>query len=194
MNDQKHDQQTDSAVLGGDARLVRTRGDRSRATRDVADDLRENRDATALSVQERRRMLRDSLAQTVLPTPPKIPGFHLCWLSTTNSTDPIYKRVQLGYELVRQSEVAGFEQFKVTGGEFDGCVACNEMVLSKLPDALYQDLMTIFHHDMPLEQEQAIKERVLGQQNEDSTGRPLSTVEGDFNRLGVSPVRNPTFV
>jgi hypothetical protein len=59
---------------------------------------------------------------------------------------------------------------------------------------IYQDLMMIYHHDMPLEQEQAIRERVMGTQEVDSNGRPLGTVEGDFHRLGQSQSRTPTFI
>lgn len=185
---------TNSAALGNDERLKKSAGESARGNRDDADDARTNQDGTVMSSQERRRLLREEMVQEVLPKPPEMPGFHLCWLSTTNSTDPIYKRLQRGYQLVKQSEVPGFEQFRVTGGDFDGCVACNEMLLSKVPLELYQDIMMIYHHDMPLEQEQAIKERIESQSRKDSDGRQLNTVEGDFERLGQRPARAPTFV
>ncbi len=183
----------DNAIFGGDERLKKSAGEAVRGDRDGADDLRSNRDGTALSVQERRRALRQDWVQEILPTPPKIPGFHFCWLSTTNSVDPVHKRLQKGYELVKISEVPGFDQYKVEGGQFDGCVACNEMVLSKIPDEIYQDIMAIYHDDMPLEQEQSIRERLSAGNARDSNGRALVESEGDFNQLGRRPGQSHQF-
>src|SRR5574343_1046728 len=165
----------------GDERLNKSTGDAVRGSRESADVDRVQQDGTALSAAERRRMLRQEWVQEVLPTPPKLQGFHCCWLSTTNSTDPVYKRIQRGYVPVKASEVPGFGgQYTVSGGEFDGCVACNEMLLFKIPEQLYNDLMTIYHHEMPMEQEAAIRENVSARDEEDSNGRRLSQVEGDF--------------
>ena len=122
----------------GDQRLKKDAGDSVRGARDDADVDRVQQDGSALSAAERRRMLRQEWVQEVLPTPPKIPGFHCCWLSTTNSTDPVFKRIQRGYVPVKASEVPGFgTQFTVSGGEFDGCIACNEMLLFKVDEQLY---------------------------------------------------------
>jgi len=176
----------------GDERLKKDSGVAVRGSRDNADTQR-TEDGSTLSAAERRRLLRRDWVQEVLPTPPGIPGFHLCWLSTTNSTDPIHKRLQVGYQPVKITEIPGFEQYKVEGGQFDGCVQCNEMLLFKLPMEVYQDLMSIYHYDMPLEQEQAIRERVMGNQEVDSNGRPLGIVEGDFNNLGKASARTPQF-
>ncbi len=106
-------------------------------------------------------MLRQESVQEILPTPPNIEGFHCCWLSTTNSTDPVYKRMQRGYTPVKASEVPGFGgQFVAVGGEFDGCIACNEMLLFKIDKQTYVDLMNIYHYDMPKEQEASIREKI----------------------------------
>lgn len=178
----------------GDERLKKDSGAAIRGSRDSADVDRVQQDGTALSAEERRRMLRQEWVQEVLPTPPAIPGFHMCWVSTTNSTDPIYKRIQHGYQPVKAAEMPGFGgQFTVQGGEFDGCIACNEMLLFKIPVEVYNDLMTIYHHDLPAEQEQSIKERVNAAQQYDSNGRPLGEMDGEFNRLGQAP-RTPTFI
>jgi hypothetical protein len=178
----------------GDERLKKDSGAAMRGSRDSADVDRVHQDGTALSAEERRRLLRQEHVQEVLPTPPAIPGYHMCWVSTTNSTDPVYKRIQRGYVPVKASEVPGFgTQFAMQGGEFDGCIACNEMLLFKIPAETFNDLMTIYHHDMPAEQEQAIKERINQQQSFDSDGRPLTQADGDFNRLGQTS-RAPTFV
>lgn len=176
----------------GDERLKKGVGEVSRGSRDNADVDRVQQDGSTLSASERRRLLRQDWVAEVLPTPPEIPGFHLCWLSTTASTDPLHKRIQLGYTPVRITEVPGLDQFKVDGGQFDGCVAVNEMLLFKIPMQVYQDIMTIYHHDIPLEQEAAIKERVSGMRDVDSDGKNLSIVEGDFNRLGQQ-TRTPSF-
>jgi hypothetical protein len=181
-------------ILGSDERLKKSTGEAVRGSRDNADADRVNKDGSALSAEERRAMLRRDWVQEVLPTPPKIPGFHCCWLSTTNSTDPIYKRVQRGYMPVKSTEVPGFgSQFTASEGEFEGCVACNEMLLFKIPDEVYQDLMTIYHHDIPNEQENSIYDRVSATQELDSSGRSLGIVEGDFEKLGRKSGPTPIF-
>lgn len=168
----------------GDDRLKKSSGADARGSRDMADASRVNSDGGSLSAEERRRLLRQEWVQEVLPSIKSPEGWHYCWLSTTNSTDPIHKRMQMGYTPVRASEVPGFtsSQYKVAGGEFDGCIACNEMLLFKVEDQRYQDLMTVYHSDMPAEQEQSIKERI-GTQEQDSNGRNLVSSEG-FERFG----------
>ena len=176
----------------GDERLKKGSGGAVRESREAADSARQH-DGGSLSDAQRRQMLRKDWVQEVLPTPPEAPGVHYCWLSTTNSADPIYKRIQRGYVPVKATEVPGFgSQYKVTGGEFDGCVACNEMLLFKIDQQTYNDLMTIYHHDIPNEQEESIYDRVANGQQQDSSGRDLVSVEGDFNKLGRR-VPTPTF-
>lgn len=132
--------------------------------------------------------------QEPLPRTPDIPGWHTCWLSTTNQYDPIHKRIRMGYQPVKVEEVPGLENYKVHSGEHTGFVAVNEMLLFKIPDALYQRVMTHFHHDMPLQEEASIKERVRQMQEEvkDSTGKSLVTEEEGISELG-RPVRAPHF-
>jgi hypothetical protein len=183
-----------SAILGSDERLKKSGAEASRGDRASADDARTTKDGSVMSDEERRKALRQDWVQEILPSPPELPGFHCCWLSTTNSTDPVYKRIQRGYIPVKATEVPGFgAQYMAQGGEFDGCVACNEMLLFKIDKQVYNDLMLIFHHDMPLEQEAAIRERIESYQERDSSGRPLSNVEGDFNQLGRSR-GTPSFI
>ena len=83
--------------LGDDSRLSKTTARDDRSSADVE---RTEKDGTALTMAERRQLMRQEWTQDVLPTPPKVPGWHYCWLSTTNSSDPIYKRVQKGYQPV----------------------------------------------------------------------------------------------
>ena len=178
----------------GDNRLKKSSGDPVRGSRQNADATRETNDGSMLSAEDRKRMLRQSWVHEILPTPPDIPGFHCCWLSTTNQSDSVYQRQRQGYVPVRASEVAGFgNSLKKEGGEFDGCVAINEMILFKIPNELFNDLMTIFHHDMPAENEQAIYEKMVSTNELDSRGQPVMTVEGDFDRLRQSS-RAPSFI
>lgn len=184
------------ANLNSDDRLVKSAGNNVRSDRSTADASRTEKDGSALSAEERRRQLRQDWVQEILPTPPKIPGFHVCWLSTTNSMDPIYKRMQRGYIPVQSSEVGNYAGMSsvVKDGEFQGCVSCNEMLLFKIEQQMYQDLMAIYHYDMPMEQERGIYEKVVGGTgNVDSNGRHLDVVEGEFNSLGNNRSPTPTF-
>ena len=57
-----------------------------------------------ISTQERRRMWSEEWTQSALPKLPNLSGWHLCWLSTTNSYDSIDKRIRLGYVPVKSEE------------------------------------------------------------------------------------------
>lgn len=176
-----------------DERLVRSAGAAVRGDRAEADTDRLHKDGASLSPEERRALLRQDWAQEILPKIPKMPGYHLCWVSTTNSADPIYRRIQRGYLPVKASDIPGFgEQFAVRGGDFDGVISCNEMLLFKIPEEIFIDMMTIFHHDIPLEQEQSIKERMRDTQEIDRNNQRLIETEG-FDKLGQTPARRPTF-
>ena len=173
MNDQ-----TKNALLGGDDRLKKSVGATARGDRSVADASRNDSDGTAFTKPERRSNFRDEWTATALPTPPDIPGYHLCWLSTTNSYDPIHKRIRMGYEPVQVVEVPGFEAYKMKSGEFEGVVACNEMVLFKVPKELYEEMMSYFHHEKPLEEEAMIR------QNMPLDGNVRQVASGDEDGFG----------
>lgn len=166
-----------------DERLANNTGnvDESREDRELADQVREAMDGTTFTKEERLAMIRSEWLQDVLPTPPKKDGWHYCWLSTTNSTDPIYRRMQRGYMPVRASEIPGFQQYTVSSGQFEGCVACNEMLLFKIEEDLYQEIMKIFHYEKPLQEEEILRAN-LPTDDEDNSGRKLASVEG-FEKL-----------
>ena len=152
-------------------------GRESRATQDSRRSAATNELATE---QERRRMFRNEWIQESLPKPPEIPGYHLCWLSTTNNYDPINKRLRMGYEAVKIEEVPGFENYKVKAGEMTGLVACNEMVLYKMPEDVYQQIMAELHHYAPQEDADSIRHNIETQsQQRDSNGKRLGQIEGD---------------
>src|SRR5574343_482844 len=177
----------DKNIITGDERLKKSSADAVRGDRASSDDERTQKDGTSLTTQEHRAMLRSEWNQEVLPTPPAIPGWHFCWLSTTNATDPIYKRIQKGYELVKASEIPDWKQYRVSEGEYADYIACNEMLLAKIPEELYQDIMLYLHHELPMEEEEMLRanaqKAVAG---EDSNGRPLGDVEGyDIRRVST---------
>src|SRR5512137_2583147 len=113
-----------------------------------------------ISRQERRKMWDEEWTQSALPKLPNMDGWHLCWLSTTNSYDSIDKRMRLGYVPVRADELPGFENYRVKAGEDIGFIACNEMRLYKLPMDLYQDIMLQMHHEMPNDESDKIRLQV----------------------------------
>ena len=87
-----------------DERLKKNLSAGGRESRAVQDG-RQSADESLASSRERRRMFRDEWIQESLPKPPGIPGFHLCWLSSTNGYDPIHKRLRMGYTPVKPEEV-----------------------------------------------------------------------------------------
>lgn len=149
---------TNNNAAKGDDRLKKNTGDAARGNRENSDHEREDSDGTNTTVSERRTNFRDEWTADALPTPPGIAGFHLCWLSTTSSTDPIHKRIRMGYVPVKADEVHGFEHYKMKSGEYEGVVSCNEMLLFKIPQELYQEMMAYFHHEKPMEDEAMLKE------------------------------------
>ena len=137
-----------------------------------------------LSDDERLEMFRMNMYNDALPNIPDIPGYHVCWLTTTNKADTIQSRIRLGYELIRGDDVPGMELVTQKTGEYAGCVAVNEMIAAKLPNSLYQRYMQEAHYDAPLREEEKLAEtaELMREQAERSGGRIL---EGD----GMSEMR-----
>jgi len=103
----------------------------------------------AVTDDERVEMFRQQFFQSALPDLPKIPGWHLCWLTTTNPRDSIQARLRLGYEPVKPSDVPGWEYASIKTGEWQGFIGVNEMLAFKLPVSLYERYMREAHHDAP---------------------------------------------
>ena len=149
----------------------------------LADRVQETKDRMAdadpanQSKRERAEAFRDKWQNSALPDLPQniIPGFHLCWLSTTNNYDSIDKRMALGYEPVKASELGkSFEGLgKMNSGKFEGCVSCNEMVLFKLPEEIYQEVMKMLHLEDPLEHQRNITANVRSASQEGKGGRSI---------------------
>ena len=147
-------------------------------------------DENAKLTRDRIEAFRDKWANSALPDIPKdtLKGFHLCWLSTTNTYDTIDKRIALGYEPVKATELGvGFEALgKLNSGKFDGCVSCNEMILFKIPEELYQSVMKMLHWEMPLEHQTNITSSLRGAAGEDKGGRTL--LEGGLLEMEKSNI------
>ena len=153
------------------------RGSRLSHERAVTED-RETSDAVRLA--EKHAILRD--VNTKLPAPPSIPGYHLCWLTTTNQSDPLEHRYRIGYQLVKPEELPGFALPSQQGGTAVATdrIAVNEMVLAKIGMKDWEENMKFLHHQLPLEQAAALKESV--QITKDGRGRDVAYTGQEFNQ------------
>lgn len=162
----------------------RTSTAEDRADRSVSDrPMTENREASdPIRLDERLAILRD--VNTKLPQPPDMPGYHLCWLTTTNQSDPLEHRFRLGYELVKQNELPGFKMSTQQSGQVtDEFIRVNEMVLAKIDRETWLAYMKHLHHDLPMEQAENLRTSVSIQK--DGRGRDVAYTGGEF-RNGVS--------
>ena len=170
-----------------DERLKKSADNReSRATTDrpVAED-------RAISESERVEMFRQQFFQSALPDFPKLPGFHTCWLTTTNPRDSIHGRLRLGYEPIKPEDVPGWEYASIKTGEWQGFIGVNEMLAFKLPTSLYNAYMTEAHHDSPLREEEKLTDTAeFMQQQARASKADLLIGEGNAE-LGIA--RKPKF-
>ena len=140
-----------------DSRLKRSSEDSRVDRRFLKRSIKKNRN---LSDSKRLDMFRQSFFQSSLPDLPKIKGYHVCWLTTTNPRDSIHARMRLGYTPVKGNEIPGYSQLRLTTGEYAGCLGINEMVAFKLPIHLYKTYMREAHHDQPLYEENKLRAAV----------------------------------
>ena len=113
-----------------DERLKKSAG-QTRENRAMTD--RASSQNRAISDDERVEMFRQQFHQSSLPDLPKIDGWHLCWLTTTNPRDSIQMRIRLGYEPVKPEDVPGWEYATLKTGDWTGFIGVNEMLAFKLP-------------------------------------------------------------
>lgn len=109
-----------------------------------------------LTDEERVELLKRANFQSSLPNIPKIPGYHVCWVSTTHPNDTPQGRMQLGYEFIQRSEIPEFTYVDSKSTEFPGVISWREMVAMKVPLHLYQAFMEEVHHNEPAKQEESI--------------------------------------
>ena len=136
-----------------DERLKKSAGEdrENRAMKDRT--VTQNRE---ISDDERVEMFRQQFFQSSLPDLPKIPGWHMCWLTTTNPRDSIQMRMRLGYEPVKPEDVPGWEYATLKTGDWAGFIGVNEMLAFKLPISLYEKFMLEAHHNAPLREEEKL--------------------------------------
>lgn len=123
----------------------------------------DERDATEdreISEDERLEMFRDSLQQSILPDLPNMPGYHVCWLTTSNPRDTISRRKMLGYELLQADQIPQWEGVSLKTGELSGAVMVNEMVAARIPIRLFNRFMNEAHHNLPLSEEEKLRHMV----------------------------------
>lgn len=114
-----------------------------------------------LTDEERVELLKRANFQSSLPNLPRIPGYHVCWVSTTHPNDTPQGRLQLGYEYIQREDVPEFNYVDTKSTEFPGVVSWREMVGMKLPLHLYEMYMQELHHNEPMKQEEAIYDDAL---------------------------------
>ena len=138
----------------------------------------QNREVTE---DERVEMFRQSFFQSSLPDLPKLPGWHCCWLTTTNPRDSIQMRIRLGYEPVKPEDGPGWEYATLKTGDWQGFIGVNEMLAFKLPLSLYEKYMTEAHHNAPMREEEKLTDTAdfLEQQAKSSKSR-LTVGDGNL--------------
>lgn len=159
-----------------DGRLKKS-GDTAREDRQLQD--RAATEKRELSDDDRLEMFRAQFFNAALPDLPQIDGYHVCWLTTSNPRDSIVGRLRLGYELIKASDIPGYETISVKTGEYVGCVGVNEMVAAKLPNSLYQRYMNEAHHAAPAREDEKLAEtaRTIRQQAQ-QLGADVAVGEG----------------
>ena len=158
------------------------------------DDVRGPGDGFSAEDMARLDLMVGEFLETILPPPPKIPGYHTCWLTTTNASDSPARREQMGYTVVRRGEVAGFQWGKTRSGEgvVSDTITVNEMILYKLPDRIYQRAMHILHYDRPQGEEDKLNvefER-LANQVRSSRSRVVDRGDGTVPGERIAPPRH----
>ncbi len=157
---------------------VRLRSDAVRPEREERHDAATER---TISDEDRLTMMRNSFMQARLPDLPNIPGWHLCWLSTTNQGDSIQWRVRLGYVPVTLADIPGWDHAVLKSGEWAGHIGINEMLAYKLPMDLYQMYMREAHHDAPNREDEKLR-AALESMHEDAERLGGRLIEGDGTR------------
>lgn len=129
---------------------------------------------------DRLQMFRQQMHSDVLPDIPDIPGYHVCWLTTTNPSDSIQRRTRLGYEPITAADVPGMDFATMKTGEYAGIIGVREMLAFKLPLDLYYMYMKEAHHDAPLREEEKLED-VANMLRDQAASYGATLYEGDGN-------------
>jgi hypothetical protein len=146
---------------------------------------------------DRLELFRMAHAQAALPDLPPIPGYHVCWLTSTNSKDSLAFRRRLGYEPIKPEELVGFGEFAVgVGGTVDGLVHVNEMVAFKLPLDIYNQYMQENHHHAPAREDEKLTDsaRQAREYLAKKTGKDAQVGEGVEMLDQMASIPVPDFI
>lgn len=172
-----------------DDRLKKS-ADPARSNRAMQDrPVTENR---TISDDERVEMFRQQFVQAALPDLPNIPGYHTCWLTTTNPRDSIQMRMRLGYAPIKPEDVPGWEYASIKTGEWTGMIGVNEMLAFKLPLSLYEKYMREMHHNAPLSEAEKLTS-VADSIREQAQAMGSTVIEGSGMQELRKAVPVPTF-
>jgi hypothetical protein len=151
-------------------------------------------ESRVLTDDDRLDAFRQSFVQAALPDLPKIPGYHVCWLTTTNPRDSIANRIRIGYTPVTPEDVPGFEYATLKTGEYAGLIGVNEMLAFKLPAPLYQRYMEEWHHSAPSREESGVTDMSRFREEVASRGlRGSKPLLEDGSAELHKPVKRPNF-
>lgn len=114
-----------------------------------------------LTDEDRVELLRRANFQSSLPNLPRIPGYHVCWVSTTHPSDTPQGREQLGYTYITRDEVPEFTYTDQKSSDFPGVVSWREMIGMKIELHRYQMFMEELHHNEPARSEEKIFNEAL---------------------------------
>lgn len=172
---------SEGAPHGSGRRRTQQRPNRHPAAAHDAD--RNDRAASAASHDEINddeylERFKDNLDQSVLPNLPPMPGFHVCWLTTSNPRDTVANRLRMGYELITEKMVPGFDGASPKSAQFPGVLTVNEMLAARIPERLYYRMMRHVHHDLPLSEEEKLRATVENLK-EDAERQGGKLLEGD---------------
>jgi hypothetical protein len=181
-------------MSASDDRIKKTVTGADRENRGTADESRKSPEAMNVSSEELRKLFRENWTQQALPDPPAIPGWHTCWLSTTNVYDTIDRRMKLGYVRVTPEESGLSDSMRLKEGQFAGFISCNEMLLFKIPMASFQEAMQIFHHEAPAENAASIRRKIEEVQFQDNDGRKLGSIDEGMRNMADDRKPTPTFI
>ena len=132
------------------------------------------------------------ILQDVLPALPPMPGYHVCWLSTSNVRDTVQNRLRMGYQLIRPEMLQGWASQNIKTGELGAVVQVNEMIAARIPQRLYERIMKRLHHEMPLAEEGKLRAQVEGlREQAESMGARLTEGDGMAELGRRAP--NPSF-
>lgn len=176
--------------MTSDNRLAKASSD-SREDRAIHD--RPQTEDRVLNDSVRLEAFKRSYHQSALPDLPEIPGWHVCWLTTTNPRDPIHRRMSWGYVPILSSDMPGWEYASLKTGEYAGCIGVNEMVAFKVPNEIYEEIMLEAHHRMPMEEEQKITSTLDAIREQAERQKSRVFLEEGTAELGKSG-KTPTFI